>query len=519
MKLLEALRMALMRSSRTFIWSATGLGLILQFSFFAAIGYDLLINTLQINEQAATNIATLTEEDVARNIELYDLSLQAVLDGINDPDVMSQKPALRQKALFDRSATAHGLGALVALDQKGQIFLDSQDAGLRKGYFGDREYFAAHRDATRDIGLYISRPFRARLQDDIWSISVSRRISGPNGGFAGIVSGTMKLDYFRQLFSRVALGTRGSIVLLRDDGTLIMNNAASDEALGADWSAAPVFAHLPGHSAGSFMSDRSIDGVERLYAFRRIGDLPLVVVVGLSLSQVLAPWWSKVLVLMAIFVIMASSVLVLVWLLETELRRRASAEAVAAELARTDGLTTLANRRAFEEALSDEWARAAREGRPLSLVMIDADHFKLFNDTYGHQAGDLALTDIANVIKKATRRPGELAARYGGEEFAVLLPNTDRRSATQVAEAILYGVRSLKIDIDNGASQHQMFSVSIGVASATPHPAANSASLVRDADAALYRAKESRNIVCVSGVMSTDFEPEVSRAARSRMAR
>jgi hypothetical protein len=135
MHLLNALRAMLMRSSRMFVWSTTTLGLFVLFSVFAAIGYDSYLGTLQINEQAAMNIAALAGQDVARNIELYDLSLQAVIEGMNDPDVMRLQPRLRQKALFETSATAQGLGALVVLDESGSIVLDSRSAFPRLGTF------------------------------------------------------------------------------------------------------------------------------------------------------------------------------------------------------------------------------------------------------------------------------------------------------------------------------------------------------------------------------------------------
>jgi diguanylate cyclase (GGDEF)-like protein len=310
----------------------------------------------------------------------------------------------------------------------------------------------------------------------------------------------MKLDYFQQLFRKVALGEGSVISLFRTDGTLIVRNVVNDDKIGADWSHASVFGQIGGRIHGTFMTNRSVDGVPRLYAFHRVGDLPLLVVVGLSTDQVLSPWWRKVVVLSATFIVMAGSVLLLVWLLDGELRRRAEAERAAAELARTDGLTKLANRRSFEEALEAEWGRAAREARPLSLLMIDADHFKRFNDTYGHQAGDRVLMSLAEVIAKSTRRPADLAARYGGEEFAVLLPNTDAQGAHRIAAFIRDDLHDLGIEHDT--SGHKIVTVSIGIATATPRSGISASSLVRDADAALYRAKgQGRDTVCANNLV------------------
>lgn len=498
----------LMHSSRTFVWSATACGFIVLLSFFAAIGYDFYRATIQMNEQAAMNIAALTEQAIDRDIQLYDLSIQSVVEGVNDPDILYQEPGLRQKILFDRSATAPGLGALTALDEKGNFFLDSHGFPPRTGNFADREYFTAHQDPS--IGLYVSKPFMARLQENMWSISVSRRINKPDGSFGGIVSGTIRLSYFERIFNRVAVGQQGTIVLLRDDGTLVAHNLAVENKIGADWHAAPVFPRLASGSQGTFTSNKSMDGVSRLFAFHRVGELPLVVVVGLSTDQILAPWRSKMLVLAGIFAIMVSSVLILVWMLESELRRRAVAEKAAEMLARTDGLTKLSNRRWFDRGLARKWTRAARDGGPMSLLMIDVDHFKSFNDTYGHQGGDRVLRAIASVISDSIRRPDDLAARYGGEEFAVVLPNTDSRGAEQVAATIRDGVCALKIG--HGGSEHSVVTVSIGLSTAMPCSGTTKPLLlVRDADAALYQAKDKgRNSICVG--MPANFEPRVRSA-------
>ena len=247
----SALQNRLARSSRRFVWSAAASGLALLFAFFVSVAWDSYRGTIAATEQSMANVAALIEQDIARNFELYDLSLRAVLDGIGDPEVMAQPKRLRQIALFDRSATAPGLGALVALDKDGSIFLDSRAADVRKGNFADREYFAMHRDSEEDMGLYFSRPFRARLQGNIWSISISRRITTPDGRFGGIVSGTVMLDFIKRMFDRVALGHHGSIALFRSDGVLIVRNidTGQDQQIGADWRDAPLFQHLDSASA------------------------------------------------------------------------------------------------------------------------------------------------------------------------------------------------------------------------------------------------------------------------------
>jgi len=167
------------------------------------------------------------------------------------------------------------------------------------------------------------------------------------------------------------------------------------------------------------------------------------------------------------------------------------------ELSAIDGLTGIANRRRFDETLQREWLRLRRDQGPLSLIMLDLDHFKKFNDRYGHLAGDRCLQQVAGVLREASRRPGDLAARYGGEEFAVILPATDEPGARQLAERIRSGVAGLAVE--HALADAGVVTVSLGVATLVPQQSANPATLIDCADRALYQAKErGRNQVAVA---------------------
>ncbi|NEO87307.1 MAG: diguanylate cyclase, partial [Spirulina sp. SIO3F2] len=158
-------------------------------------------------------------------------------------------------------------------------------------------------------------------------------------------------------------------------------------------------------------------------------------------------------------------------------------------LASLDGLTQISNRRSFDQHLQQEWQRGCRSHLPLSLVLCDVDCFKQYNDTYGHQAGDVCLQAVARVIGQHSRRVGDLAARYGGEEFALLLPNTDNVGALQVAEQIRVAVQNLEICHRTSAAG-ECVSLSLGVATLIPEPMEAASGLIAAADAALYQAKE-----------------------------
>ena len=172
-----------------------------------------------------------------------------------------------------------------------------------------------------------------------------------------------------------------------------------------------------------------------------------------------------------------------------------------ANLATTDGLTGLKNRRAFDHAAAVEWDRAARAEQPLSVLMIDVDRFKAYNDCYGHVQGDACLRSVAAVIAGVARRPSDVVARYGGEEIVMLLPETDDDGAACVAEWVRAAVEGLLIMHIGNPSSH-VVTVSVGVATCrpTPHGAGKTEDLVARADAALYEAKRrSRNCVVAAG--------------------
>lgn len=159
-----------------------------------------------------------------------------------------------------------------------------------------------------------------------------------------------------------------------------------------------------------------------------------------------------------------------------------------ADMARKDALTGLSNRRVFDEALRAEWDRARRNRASLALLMIDVDHFKRYNDHYGHPAGDQCLAHIASAIGSVVRRPGDLAARYGGEEFVVLLPGTQEAGAGEMASRLIDRVDALRLPHEASLTA-PFVTVSVGVSVCVPQGALTGQTLTDMADAALYEAK------------------------------
>ncbi|MBR9884920.1 MAG: sensor domain-containing diguanylate cyclase, partial [Oceanospirillales bacterium] len=167
-------------------------------------------------------------------------------------------------------------------------------------------------------------------------------------------------------------------------------------------------------------------------------------------------------------------------------------------LVERDGLTGVANRRRGDAYLEEVWVRLRREKKPLSLIMLDVDHFKAYNDNYGHQSGDDCLVAVAQAIREQLQRPADMVARYGGEEFMLILPDTDINGAVQVAEKVRGAVEACAI-LHEHSSAANVVTLSVGAATEVPGRDSSTSHLVRQADNALYRAKgEGRNRVQTS---------------------
>ncbi|MFK3796476.1 diguanylate cyclase [Pseudomonas sp. NPDC088444] len=464
-------------------------------SVLAVLAIVLIVTSLLAREygnatdtavRSANNVVQLIDADVQRSADLYDTSLQGMIATWRQPEVMSISAQLRQQVLFDRSTAAPYKGDLVVLDETGTIVADSVSAIPREDNFSDRASFAWHRD-NPSLALQVAGPFKSRWGFKDWCISFSRRIPSPDGRFVGVVAASMRLAYFNRLFRGLDVGQHGTINLINADGIMLAREPEETERtfIGQDFSQRPNFQRILKEVNGSFTAVSELDGERRLYTFSRVGDLPLIVVVAQSRDEVYAVWKRNALLVASATGLLCLGILWLSYLLGQQLKLRHRAERELAELAATDGLTGLANRRRLDMVLRQEWARSMRSGTPLSLLMIDVDHFKAFNDRHGHHGGDVALRNVAKTLAANIRRPGDLAARYGGEEFMVVLPETDLRGAYALAEKIRIAIESLP----PYASETHPVTVSIGVASQRPRSGDKQPQLLADADTALYQAK------------------------------
>jgi diguanylate cyclase (GGDEF)-like protein len=476
--------------------------------------YQSREDAFERTRESSRNVALIAERDIVRNFELYDLSLQAVIGGLQQPEVSALPAHLKRDVLFDRAATAKYLEALLVLDAEGNIVVDSTSDVPRQANFSTSKFFTAQRD-NRVAGLFISDPLRFSLAHDMPSIVLSRRISRPDGSFGGIAMIAINLDYFRNLFAGLSLGARGSASVIGHDGVMVMRQPYDVRIIGRDISTASTFRRFIAEKEGDFSDTASIDNVRRLYTFKTLPHLPFIIMVAVAEQDIYASWRRRALTIGSLMAAFGGAFVGLSAMLGSQLRRRMRAESELQLLARTDGLTGLNNRRTFGEILDLEWRRAHRARSVFSLLFVDIDRFKAYNDTYGHQAGDHALAAVAKCIGESIRRPGDTAARYGGEEFVVVLPNTPASGASFIAEKIRAAICDLSLD--HAGSEYGCVTASIGSASWEPGSGMDVSDMIKDADRALYRAKAmGRNAVavanpCAGEVVVDDAEPAIEQ--------
>lgn len=456
---------------------ASSVATVIGFSAICAnVMLDMRRGEEELARQTLENLAAGIDADISRNIELYDLSLRAVTSSLVMPEIKNVSKPILHLILFDHASTAKHFGAIQVFDASGQLTIDASSLDPRPENRSDEEYFRVHRD-NPDEGLFISLPM---LHRGAYSIVLSRRISDADGRFLGVVAGSIRFSYFHELFERLNLNHDDTITVLRRDRTIIMRKPFDLDVIGKNLATVRTWSQN-NLATGSYAGQGPVDATPRLFVRRNSGG-PLYVVVGKPLDAIFRLWQREVTRIGAIMIALILFVLGTALFLAREIGRRAQAEDKLEEMATTDALTGLKNRRKFDLEIDTEWRRASRARTPVALLMIDADHFKSYNDTYGHQAGDQVLVGIAICISDSVKRAGDCVARFGGEEFAVLLPGCSAIDALAVAE-------NIRRKVELWSEAPQVTTVSAGVASVTPIAGLDWTHLIEAADKALYAAK------------------------------
>jgi len=449
----------------------------------------------QANQNAA-NLVALISNDIARNVELYDLSLLSMADMAQNPRVQALPTALRRLVVFSQAATATHLGGAYLVDADGHISDQAFFRRLPDGLIADLPYFTEQQQHD-DLGLYISSPFRSRLGAKPWVVALSRRLNNTKGSFSGVAVIAVHVDYFQSVLNKIDTGPHGSVFIANTNGTLLARRANGKDDGFPTPTLSPGFAQTIMRGSGVVTKRSNVDGIRRIYTYAAIPQTPFIAVVGPAEEDVLAAWKRRSWLVGTLSACLGIAFICMSWILAYSIRERSKIQAELVEIAGSDPLTGLRTRRVLDNRIEEEWRRARRSSTQLSVLFVDIDHFKSFNDRFGHAAGDHAIAAVSAAIQASLKRPADLAARYGGEEFVILLPDTREVGAFTVAEELRQRVAQLAIA--HPGNDHSFVTVSIGCATTVPESTHDASHLMSRADNALYRAKmNGRNRIEVS---------------------
>lgn len=281
--------------------------------------------------QTNRNLVQTLEQGLNWGLGSFDKSLEGVAKEVSRPEVWALPPELRARVVFDDSLRTRGAGDVLVLDAKGNVVLDSGSLAHRRASLSDRDYFVAFQTGAHK-GLYIGKPVPSRVSG-LNILPMSRAFYNADGSFAGVVVGAIHLSYFNELFGALDMGTDSGVNLLRSDGIIISRFPYGDLDVGKSIAKSPNLARFQGDSDGSFVGKGAIDGVERLYAFRHVGEYPLIINVAQSTHTILAQWYGSALLLgsFALLLMVACLGLAALFTRELALRQKVAAQLREAE--------------------------------------------------------------------------------------------------------------------------------------------------------------------------------------------
>lgn len=467
---------------------------------------------------AAANVSQAVAQHAYDTIKEVDTLLLGLVEHIDVPGPSSIDHSRMQTLLMSRAAELPQLQAIVVFDGDGRVLISSATSmpvDLENPDHAYLNYHRLHNERQPYIGMGAGN-----LANGDSIMGVSRRINLPDGRFGGVVLATVRLDYFRKFYAEFSIGEQGAILMKSAAGRIVLKRPLDADVPEIETRPSIFFSQaLAAVKIKETRASLGQDGKLRIISYRKISEYPLVVLTALSQDEFLTGWRNDA----CLHIAALSALMCLIGFLGCRMIRQLTSRLIIEEqfkessdelkvsnqllthLALQDGLTGLANRRSFDEALLVEFNRAQRAGNSLGLMMIDVDFFKQYNDIYGHVAGDECLKKIARVVATGMRRAGDMAARYGGEEMVLLLPGSDIAGVLSLAETIRHGIETL--GIPHMGSPLCKVTASMGVAVFPLIKMETMAiTLLNAADHALYMAKASgRNNVCTSATCEKNF--------------
>lgn len=437
-------------------------------------------SAIRATQATVLNLASSLAQHAGDTFEIADTVLSGLAWWGRDVGMQDEPLSRFLAAEAGRSERIHGL---FVYDADGRWVGSSLPVTPTLLNNSDREYFQHHLH-NDDDAPYIGPPIRSR-SDGSWILTLSRRLEDRQGRFAGVALATIQLEYFERYYRGFNVGSEGTIGMtdLRGDVLVRIPDGAQRSIRDTE-----VFRLMRSKERGAITYSSPIDGIPRISGFATAPGFPLQILAGFSQREALKSWRHAarqrvVITVLGVALLLGAGI----WL-DLQLKRAHRNERLLAEQAQVDGLTGIANRRTLDRGLALRVQEASSQARALSLLMIDVDYFKRYNDTYGHAQGDECLKRIAQMLEDNTREL-DLVARYGGEEFAVVLSDCDLQTATAQAARLCDAARALALP--HAASEvADVVTLSIGVAAMERGQRFTPVELVARADLALYAAKQ-----------------------------
>ena len=429
------------------------------------------------------NTLMLVERDLHRDLDVHWQTLQTLANVMAGPATPELSRQVLQELVQGHAAGAAQAGTLVVTDAKGHLLVDLNHLGEAYKDLSRREYFRGARDYPSR--LFLSHPFLPPYPGTLPSIALSRAVQDKHGNFLGVVAAIKELRHLETFVRELDLGKREVVSIRLLDGTVL-----------AQWPPAPArdsedesrtFRSFVASGERESFSQQPYGSDAYWRGYRRVGDYPVTVSVELYREDIFQTWTGRNWTTSGLLLAINAATLFFAFRLTRHLRRRDAKEDRLRTEADTDPLTGLHNRRWFDDKAQLEWQRRRDGDGDLAVLMLDIDQFKAYNDHYGHPRGDLALVNVAHLIRQGCRRAEDGVARYGGEEFVVILPGCELSAAERVAESIRRAVEETALPHTKG--KLGVVTVSVGVASTSATPADSIETLIAAADANLYKAK------------------------------
>ncbi len=392
--------------------------------------------------------------------------------------------------------------SFIVIDKDGDVLASSRDDLLGYNY-SFRDYFKSVKRNPIKNRIFISSPYISVL--GTLNINVTTPFFDKNEEFAGIILAAFEPTALSNLLDSVIYAEDMRASIIHADGTLFLTVPNDPNLLGKKLLEKDTLLSqhiLSENISNTFVGLTYASSENRVLSLYSIKpeDIDMNVPIYVSISRSLETLYDDIkneIIVMAIFyfAFLISSIPAILFiqkrryaLLQLEIKNEEESRKKLEELAYIDSLTNIANRRYFEEFLEKEWSYCKRSQKELSIILLDIDFFKQYNDTYGHQAGDLCLQKIASCLDDNLNRSHDLVARYGGEEFICILPNTNKFDAISIATKLKMQIENLKIPHKNSKIS-TILTISLGVSTVTPKDELDKTILIKKADNALYLAK------------------------------